>query len=45
MRDGAMSRLLARARGDRWVPEAPAEPPPKPGGPTWPQEIEFYDFG
>jgi Zn-finger nucleic acid-binding protein len=41
---GAMSRLLARARGDLQGPQAPAGPP-RPGGPSWPQEIEFYDFG
>jgi Zn-finger nucleic acid-binding protein len=42
---GQLSRLLARARGDPGGPEPPAAPPGRPDGPSWPQEIEFYDFG
>ncbi len=39
---GELTRLLGRARWDRWGPEPPVA---RPAGPTWPQEIEFYDFG
>jgi Zn-finger nucleic acid-binding protein len=42
---GELGRLLEQARGEREGQEAPAAPPRRPGGPGWPQEIEFYDFG